>query len=160
MIALISWELYILKLIAEGISFRPAVMAERLRRWTWNPMGFPHACSTPAHSAAFNGMSINLIRVSFISIVSVKPGTCVSKNHTHWLRITYTEVNRWRDTFATSCDVEYPAIALNNSWIIYVVMVERLRCWTQNPTGFSRAGSNPAHSTAFNTRSPRIFLPT
>ena len=27
-----------------------AVMAEWLRRWTWNPMGFPRAGSNPAHS--------------------------------------------------------------------------------------------------------------
>ena len=40
----------------------PAVMAERLRRWTRNPMGFPCAGSNPAHSEAFE---------------------CVSKNHTH-----------------------------------------------------------------------------
>ncbi len=26
------------------------MMAERLRRWTRNPMGFPHAGSNPAHS--------------------------------------------------------------------------------------------------------------
>ena len=51
-------ETSLLKLLLSGMFLQKvpyfltngAVMAERLRRWTRNPMGFPRAGSNPAHS--------------------------------------------------------------------------------------------------------------
>ena len=37
-----------MQFVIRTVNYNPVVVAERLRRWTWNPLGFPRAGSNPA----------------------------------------------------------------------------------------------------------------
>ena len=47
----------------DGRQPEPAVVAEWLRRWTWNPMGFPRAGSNPA------GCELQILLVSSVLFI-------------------------------------------------------------------------------------------
>ena len=54
-----------------------AVVAEWLRRWTWKPMGFPHACSNPAgcEDQVFKGEYLkldNIITYCYSPIIEIQ----------------------------------------------------------------------------------------
>ncbi len=61
-----------------NIMFTTAVVAEWLRRWTWNPMGFPRAGSNPADCEFFLFQIFKFWRVETLIIFLIYPDEIVT----------------------------------------------------------------------------------
>ena len=141
-------------------------MAEWLRRWTWNPMGFPHAGWNPAYSVYLllwlllncQGLCYRIRKaniwtgwgnISPFRLCSVKCQNLLS--HIWCLLGQFIHVTSYSGISICNSKVNTllfysGAIPFSSRTRRKAVMAERLRRWTWNPMGFPRGGSNPAHS--------------
>ena len=135
-------------------------MAQRLRRWTWNPMGISRAGSTPARSVQScffrNTLGRSWEHEPILVLASnwdwrTKDSQLLFLERTcrrQRLETTITKTLSKKSKISASKNLSEDGIGFHQNKInVQIAMITQwLRRWTRNPMGTSCARSSPARS--------------